>query len=249
MRVFRDDRFVLVYDRWTRAFSAVDNLRGRAVQWMNDAACVPFADRASPLRHVFQGWLQREGFFVAHASAVGWASGGVAVSGRTGAGKSTTAALCLQAGLGYLGDDNILISANGEPSAYSLYGAAKLSRETLGWFPELSAAVVNRERLNVEKALIFLGDSSRPLMLREFPLRAILLPRVLGASDTRLRRVSGSTALRALVPDALFTILGDAALTARGLKRLVEALPCYELGLGRDHHRIPGVITELLSRA
>jgi hypothetical protein len=82
MRAFRDDRFVLVYDRRTRAFSGVDNLRARAVQWMNDAACVPYTERAAPLRHVVQGWLQREGLFVAHASAVGWASGPARASRR-----------------------------------------------------------------------------------------------------------------------------------------------------------------------
>jgi hypothetical protein len=155
----------------------------------------------------------------------------------------------VQSGLGYLGDDNILISAVGEPRAYSLYGAAKLSRATLGWFPELSAAVVNPGRLDVEKALVFLGESNHPVMLREFPLRAVLLPRVVDACDTRLRPVSGSTAFRTLVPDALFTILGDPALTARGLRRLVEALPCYELILGRDRVRVPPVIADLLSRA
>lgn len=249
MRGFRDDRFVLVYDRRTRVFGAVDNLQGRAVQWMDDAACVPFSERAAPLRHVLQGWLQREGLFIAHASAVGRASGGVAVSGRTGSGKSTTAALCLGSDLGYLGDDNILISAGSEPCAYSLYGVAKLSRATLAWFPDLSAAVANPERLDVEKALIFLGDAYRPRMLREFPLRAILLPRVVDGRETRLRQVSGSTAFRTLAPDTLLTVLGNPALTARGLRRLVDALPCYELTLGHDLARIPGVIADLLSHA
>jgi hypothetical protein len=249
LRGFRDDRFVLVYDRGTRIFSAVDNLRGRAVQWMDDAACVPWSERAAPLRHVLQGWLQREGLFVAHASAVGRVSGGVAVSGRAGSGKSTTAALCLGSDLGFLGDDNILVSADGEPCAYSLYGVTKLTRATLAWFPELSAAVANPDRLDVEKALIFLGDAYRPRMLRECPLRALLLPRVVDDRETRLRPVSGSAAFRTLVPDTLLTLLGDPALTARGLRRLVDALPCYELTLGRDLARIPSVIADLLSHA
>jgi hypothetical protein len=249
LRGFRDDRFVLVYDRQTRAFSAVDNLEGRAVQWMADAACVPFSERAAPLRHVIAGWLQRDGLFVAHASAVGRACGGVAMSGPTGSGKSTTAALCSRAGLGYLGDDNILVSADGEPCAYSLYGVAKLSRASLAWFPELAAAVANPDRLDVEKTLIFLGGADRPRMLRAFPLRAILLPRLVGGHETRLQPVSGNAAFRALVPDTLFTILGNPSLTTRGLRRLVDALPCYELALGRDPGQIPGVIADLLARA
>ncbi|HXJ83221.1 MAG TPA: hypothetical protein VMS64_31615 [Candidatus Methylomirabilis sp.] len=249
MRGFRDDRFVLVYDRGTRAFSAVDNVEGRAVHWKDDAECVSFTERAAPLRHLLGGWLQGTGLFITHASAVGRASGGVALSGRTGSGKSTTAALCGRSGLGYLGDDNIVVSASGEPRAYSLYGVAKLSRDTLPWFPDLSSAVANPERLDAEKALIFLDHATCPPMVREFPLRVLLLPRVLDECETRLRPVSGSAALRTLVPDTLFTILGNPGVTVRGLRRLVEALPCYELALGRDRARIPGVIAELLEHA
>jgi len=246
-RGFRDERFVLLYDRGTRVFSAVDHREGRGLQWMDDAAAVPFSERAAPLRHVLQGWLEREGLFVAHASAVARASGGVLVSGRTGSGKSTTAALCLMAGFGYLGDDNVVVSVGEAPRAYSLYGVAKLSGVTLGWFPELAAAVANPDRRGTEKALVFLEDAKLQ-MVRETPLRALLLPRVQDERETRLRPVPASAAFRMLAPDNLLTIRGDPALTARGLRRLVDGLPCYELTLGRDRARIPEGISDLLSR-
>ncbi len=249
MRGFRDDRFVLVYDRPTRAFSAVDNVDGRAVHWMEDAGSVSFPERATPLRHVLQGWLQRDGLFAAHASAVGRASGGVLMSGRSGSGKSTTAALCWRAGLGYLGDDNVMVSAGGEPRAYNLYGVTRLNRQSLAWFPELGAAVSNPERPEAEKALICLDDVSPSRMLREFPIRALLLPRVADARETRLRPVSPSTAFRALILDTLFTVLGNPALTTHGLRRVADTVPCYELALGRDLDRIPDVVAGLLSGA
>jgi hypothetical protein len=249
VRGFQDPRFTLVYDRRTRIFSAVDNARGCAVYWLHDAADVPYFERAAPLRHVLQGWLQREGLFVAHAGAVGFSSGGVVLSGRSGCGKSTTAVLCLRSGLGYLGDDFVLISANGEPSAYSLYGSAKLNATTLPWLPDLSAEVSNRDHLDVEKALIFLGGAHQALLLRGIPLRAVLLPRLQDQTDTLLRPVSPRIAFRALAPDTLFRSLGNPELTSRGLHRLVHHLPCYELALGRDLTRIPRVISDLLSRA
>jgi len=245
LRGFQDGRFTLVYNRRARVFSAVDNARGRAIYWLHGVGAVPYFERAAPLRHVFQGWLQREGLFVAHASAVGLASGGVMVSGRSGCGKSTTAIACLAAGLGYLGDDYILLSANGQPFAYSLYACAKLNRDTLAWFPDLSDEVVNRDVLDVEKALIVLGGSRGPSLLGGFPLRAILLPQLHDARETRLRRVTPGSAFRALAPDTLFTSLGNPRLTSRGLHRLVHALPCYEVALGRDLAHIPSVIAEL----
>jgi hypothetical protein len=249
MRGFRDDRFVLVYDRPTRAFSAVDNVEGRAVHWLADAGSVSYPERATPLRHLLQGWLQREGLFAAHASAVGRASGGVLMSGRSGSGKSTTAALCWRAGLGYLGDDNVMVSTRGELRAYNLYGVTRLDRRALAWFPELGPAVSNPERPATEKAQIRLGEVDPSRVLREFPIRALLLPRVVDACATRLRPVSASSAFRALILDTLFTVLGNPALTTHGLRRVADTVPCYELALGRDLDRIPDVVAGLLSGA
>jgi hypothetical protein len=233
-------------------FSAVDSRRGIAVYWARDADWVPYLERAAPLRHVVQGWLEPEGLFVAHASAVGYPSGGVLMPGGTGSGKSTTAVLCLRAALGYLGDDFILLCATGLPAAYSVYRTAKLNAKTLAWMPEIMTEVSNPDRLDIEKALVFLRAASpgRPGALASgFPLRAILLPHVVGRLDTKLTPVSPMTALRRILPDTLFTSLGSSVVTARGLQRLVNDLPCYDLALGQDLEQVTAAISSLLTGA
>jgi hypothetical protein len=252
LRGVQDGRFTLAMDRRTHVFSAVDSRRGIAVYWARDAEWVPYLERAAPLRHVVQGWLEPEGLFVAHASAVGYPSGGVLMPGGTGSGKSTTAVLCLRVALGYLGDDFILLGATGSPAAYSLYRTAKLNAKTLAWMPEVMAEVSNPDRLDIEKALLFLRPASpgRPGTLASgFPLRAILLPHVVGGFDTKLTSVPPMTALRRILPDTLFTSLGSSAATARGLQRLVHDLPCYDLALGRDLEQVTAAIAGLLTDA
>jgi hypothetical protein len=56
-------------------------------------------------------------------------------------------------------------------------------------------------------------------------------------------------ALRRILPDTLFRSLGGSAVTARGLQRLVHALPCYDLALGQDLEQVPAAISDLLAGA
>ena len=247
LRGYQDGRFLLILDRATGVFSAVDGERDLAVYWAADAALVPYFERAAPLRHVLQGWLRRDGLFVAHASAVGVPSGGVMLAGKSASGKSSTAVLCLGSPLQYAGDDFVLVGAGDEPWVHSLYASAKLTATTLPWLSELSPDVTNGDRLDVEKALIFLAPSHQAHLVPGFPLRAILLPRVTGRRDTTVERVAPGAAFRTMVPDTLFRSPESAQLAAAGLQRLVHRLPCYALGLGTDLTQIPRRIVDVLT--
>ena len=248
LRGFQDERFALILDRATGVFSAVDSARGVALYWAADAADVPYFERAAPLRHVVQGWRRRDGLFVVHASAVGAASGGVMMAGKSASGKSSTAVLCLGSPLQYAGDDFVLVEAGDEPWVHSLYSSAKLTATTLPWLSELAPDVSNGDRLDVEKALIFLAPSRQASLVAGFPLRAILLPHVTGRRDTTAERVTPRVAFRAMVPDTLFRSPESAQLAAAGLQRLVHRLPCYDLALGTDLGQIPHRIVDVLTR-
>jgi hypothetical protein len=247
LRGYQDDRFLLILDRATGVFSAVDSDRDVALYWTADAALVPYFERAAPLRHVVQGWLRRDGLFVAHASAVGRSSGGVMLAGKSGSGKSSTAVLCLGSPLRYAGDDFILVAPGDEPRVHSLYASAKLTATTLPWLSELSSGVSNGDRLGIEKALIFLAPSRQASLVEGFPLRAILLPRVTGRRDTTVEPVAPRAAFRTMVPDTLFRSPESARLASAGLHRLVHRLPCYDLGLGTDLAQIPRRIVDVLT--
>jgi hypothetical protein len=244
-----DPRFSLVFDRRTDVFSAVDAERRLAVYWTRQGSALPYHEVAAPMRRLLQGWLQGHGLFLAHAAAVGRPDGGVLLAGRTGSGKSTTAVLALRAGLLYASDDYTLVRAGPSPHVYSLYSTAKLNAETLAWVPEVAPAVGNPDRLDREKALLFLAPRFGSRVARSFPLRAILLPRPTGGAGTAVTPVSPSAAYRAMAPDTVFTSLGDARTVLRAFNTLVHALPAYDLALGNDPDGVGDAIRRVLADA
>jgi hypothetical protein len=247
LRIYRDERFTLVFDRRTYVFCVVDKQRHVALYWTPDATLLPYYELGAPLRHLLQAWLHSQGLFIAHAAAVGQPHGGVLLAGKTGSGKSTTSLLCLNSDLRYAGDDYALLSANESPWVYSLYNSAKINAGTLPWLPELHSQVTNANALQHEKALVFLEPDYASKLISGFPLRAILLPRVTERTETRVQPVAAEVAFRSLAPDSIFTLLGDAQLTMRGLAELTHQIPCYSLELGSDLEQIPQVISQVLA--
>lgn len=93
------------------------------------------------LNRIFGELLRLRGLLLLHASSVALGSGAIAFVGRTGAGKSTLAALFHTLGHGVLADDLIVVHADhgGEPTVHP--GVAELqllpdAAEFLGWSPE-----------------------------------------------------------------------------------------------------------------
>jgi hypothetical protein len=236
----------LVYDRRADVFSAVDHNRAIGVYWMRDAGEISYLERAAPLRRVLQSWAQQRGMFVAHAAGVGRPTGGVLLAGRTGSGKSTTAIACLRSDLGYAGDDCVLVAAEPRPSLHGLYITAKLNAALLDWLPEVAPLVANPDRLNEEKALLRLDPAWKHKLIEAFPLRAIVAPRPTQAAVSVARPLAPEAAYKAIVPDMLFTALGEGRVVAQVMGRLVRELPCYELLLGTDLDTVPAAINRIL---
>jgi len=248
VRGYQTRRYSLIYDRRPDVFSAFDAQRQIGLYWARDSAGLSYAERAAPMRRLYQAWLQARGLLVLHAAGVSTPLGGALLAGRTGSGKSTTAAACACAGLGYAGDDYLLVEPGAAPRAYGLYRSLKLNREMLDWLPSLAPLVRNRDRLATEKALIYWppslesGDGDGG-----FPLSAILLPTHTAPAASQARAVTPDAAYRALLPDTLFSLLGDARQVSRDLRHLVNMLPCFELALGPDLRQLVAVISEVLA--
>ena len=248
LRAYSDNEFSLIYNHRIGVFNAVNHRTNTAIYWARTET-LPYYERSAPLRHLLQAMMQRHGVFVTHASAVGLADGGVLIAGRTGSGKSTTAVVCLRSELLYAGDDYILTEAEPNPHIYSLYSSAKVNTATMHWIPEWQSSVSNSSSLSVEKALIFVSQTRPEKCVSGFPLRAIVLPRVTTQATTMVRSVSGNEAFRAIVPDTVFTILGDVPRMMAIYKQLTQQLPCYRVELGTDLAQIPLAILNILSRS
>ena len=123
-----------VFHAFENAMSYLDHEERVGVYVVEDASTLPPWERACPLRALLTWWLAPQDLLLAHGAAVGSAEGAVVLAGPGGSGKSTTALSCFAAGMGYLGDDYVLLDPTTR-SVWSVYASAKLADEHLARFP------------------------------------------------------------------------------------------------------------------
>ena len=216
--------------------------------WTADIRRLPHWDYAAPFRHLLSWWLAARGVQHVHGGAVGLPSGGVLLVGRGGSGKSTAAlATLVDSRLRYAGDDYVALRGGTPPFIHSLYCSGKVFPSDLGRLPHLRAAVANDDRLQDEKAVLYLPGAFPDAPIAGFPLRAILMPRV---TDRRSARVLDSThaaALSALAPSTILQRRPPAREALSELARVVRGVPAYVLEVGSDISTIPKAIHEVIA--
>jgi hypothetical protein len=181
--------------------SLLDKETGKAYFLDRGMAPLPFWELSSPFRHILHPWFAAQGMQYTHGGAVGTANCGVLLAGKGGVGKSTTSMLCAAAGMLYAADDYCLTDGRtGE--VFSLYNTAKLKGpEDLERFPALKDKSYNRDSFEhggLGKATYCLAEIWPERMAKHMTLRAIVLPQLGSATDSRLERCSPADALLAL---------------------------------------------------
>jgi hypothetical protein len=218
-----------------------------SAQWLNLSARVAAVEYPLPLRTyqqaapylpILKAFLQHHNITMLHAGAVALNNAAALLIGRGGSGKSTTALLCLEAGLDYLADDYCAFAGT---TVYSLYSSAKIH------FAD--AARVNFIELNhnpdFEKGYTMLFPRFQKQLRHAAPIRALVLPRVGGRLGFEV--ISPQTALLALAPSTLFQ-LRDSGEVLSKLAALVRNLPCFRLHLGDQPEAVPEAIKGLLEK-
>lgn len=236
-------------DHWSKAFSLYDRERSHGVYWVESADHIPYFERAAPFRTMLSWALEDFGFQSVHAAGVGWPDGGVLLAGPGGSGKSGTALCCLAAGMKHLADDYCLIGDNPDPTAFSMYGVAKLNGiADLQRMPSFLPFVTNPDASGDEKLVLQLSESYASQLVTRFPVRAIVVPRVTSQTATSLAPISAASALRALGPTTLLQRPGAGDEAMQAMSSFVRGLPCFELQLGSKLDDVPRAIGGLLAR-
>lgn len=217
-------RLRITYHRWMRLLTVYDRQQARVYVQAASASELPAWLRRSPLRSVIGWWANDRGMALLHAGAVATPAGAVALAGASGSGKSTTTMTALAAGLGFLADDACLVRFDPSPTAYPVFGLAKLE-------PDAFARLTAVQRLAIEsdpgQTVLDPGDALVP----SAPLRAVALLEISGQERTIVEPVSSRQALHALVEGSLQE---GGGITLAGLRRLVSEIPCRRLKLGTD---------------
>lgn len=231
------------------AVSVFDRSHGRGFYWIDSPCSLRAYERAAPLKVLLHWWLRDLGLPMIHAGAVGTDAGAVLLVGKSGAGKSTTTLACLEAGLHYLADDRCLLALEPTPQVYCIYNSAKLHLTQMERFPQLTPAVHNWHETTYDKALVHVHDVAPQQLALHLPIRALLLAKVAGSSQTTLAPVARPHLLRDFVTSSLVYQPGAAHDEVHRMTALVRQLPCYQINLGSDLAGIPPVITQVLQQA
>ena len=243
---FNNDRFCLLAQFEPKIIYMFDLERRLGLFWTEDAARLPSYEAGAPMRPLLFEWLLCRGSLPVHGAAVGYPNGGVLLAGKGGAGKSNAALACLQSDLFYAGDDFCALSENGCWNLHSLFSTGKVALADLTRLPHLRPFISNTELPDGEKALFFLNDRQPERLIFGFPLRAILLVRVVDSAESHIEPASPAEVHKVLAMSTLPLSPRKSASVFQSVARLTRALPCYELRMGSRCSEIPVRIDELL---
>ena len=246
VRGWTQGRLRASYETTSQMLSIVDTQQNRGYFWIRDAAQLPLYQRGSPFLHLLNPLMEVWGADLVHGGAVGTTQGGVMLVGKGGSGKSTATLCCLDSPLLYAADDYGLVTGGARPHFHSLFSSGKVNLADADRHPILANAR-HAGILDTQKALFFLNNHLPEKIIAGFPLRAIIVPRVSGERETRLRPISAARALMALAPSTLFQLPGAQTAKFARLSQLVKTLPTYQMDSGRDWSDIPRALTELVT--
>lgn len=242
-RVRDEQLFVSVTDD-PPAVAALRNSDHTAISWIDDRAHEPVYSRFRPFAEILSAWFPSRGMLLLHAAAVGDADGAVLLVGDGGSGKSTTAVLCSERGLGFLADDFCLLEPGSPPRVHSIYRSAKLREESARRVPAVSTAPGD----TVDGDHYFLVDEAVTVV--SAPVRAIVATRPADRGTTpHLDPVPPDEVLPLLLPTALKVASGGAPAYRHWLRAahtMTRTIPASTLSLTWDTDRVVALVEEAL---
>jgi hypothetical protein len=234
---------IVVHELGSGAVTAVAPSRRELLYRVPAVAELPWWERAAPLRPAFFWALSEAERGLVHAGVVGDDRGGALLAGPGGSGKTTVALAALESGWRYVGDDYVLLDLRAEPTAWNLYGTAKLDDGHRARFPALSAGATRSPAADDDEKWVL--DVDPGALAERLAVRAVVVPRIAGG-PTRVGRISPAAALLALAPSTLFQMPYDHGGLLAPLAGLVRSVPCFALDVGDDPAALVAALDEVL---
>lgn len=228
---FRDGKSRFTWDSASKSWSIYDSAAKRGYWQVPSVHSVEGHELAAPFRKIFHWWSSDQGMQLVHAAAVGCQNGGVLLVGRGGSGKSTTSLSVLSKKLMFCGDDYCMVSIGATPTVFSLYDTGKINACSAKKIPWLQEAFTKSKLRIQEKAVIYPTKLFPGSMIRQMPLRAIVVPSIAHLARPRLTPISNGEAFRALAPSTLLQMPGEREASMSRLAKLCQSLPCFRLEL------------------
>lgn len=239
------DRYYVNCNNINNTLTFIDYDLKTAIFWADDISAIPEWEKGFPFRTLLFNWFYKKNYLFIHAAGISKSTSGVLLTGKGGSGKSTTALACLQSSLLYAGDDYIMVDPE-NCIGYSLYNIGKLEAHNVFRFPEFKKFIVNEHALDTEKGRLFVSDFYPEKIIKQFTIKAILLPKYTGLTETTIKHASKADAMKAMAPSSIWLLRTDAEMVKK-IASLIRKLPCYWLYTGTNLQQIPLKIEELIN--
>jgi hypothetical protein len=219
------------------------------VAWYLTASALTIEERSKPFYRLLYVWLARHDIHMIHAGLIARHGRGALLTGKGGAGKSTSTLRCLLADFDWLGDDYIgLAASDGETfGGFSLFSSCCIPHDSMSHFTDLQALTSKPNYPDEDKSLLVLARPFRDRVITSCPISLILLPRVAGRT-TSVCRASPIEALMAVAPSSLLLMPTPTTDAFKVIAQLVDCVPAYWLELGEPVDGLSGVIANLLDQ-
>lgn len=221
--------------------------RGIFVCWLRGSSYVTGCLPVKPLSNLIHWRMTPRKYQLIHAAAVGDERGAVLLVGPRQSGKSTTSLNLLTAGMGYLGDDYVMVgpATRGDGlSVFSIYSRARIQKlpAALKSKQELADTTSFYDRKFAIQLYPFFADQ----IVLEAPLKALICP-YFGQKAGALVSVAKSHAFARALPTLAY-LPGQEKITMANISDCVFRLPCYSLELADDFDATAAAIKQFLDR-
>lgn len=236
---FTSQRFRSAFHYSDFSLNLMDMETGRGVFWVDDAAALPLSTLAAPFRTLFHWWGAHHGMQLVHAAALAQDGQAVLITGQGGTGKSSTALACLRSGMGYVGDDYVLLSRQPELRVHSLYRTAKLFVKDLPGAGSLANGAVVRD--GEPKAVVYPGLS----LASDVAVVLVLTPRFGDAAETGAEPVDHAYLTGAACYTTIAQLPHAGPATSAFIEAAFQSIPSRRLVLGTDRGRVAEAVRAL----
>jgi hypothetical protein len=241
-----NSRFHCFFVEPVRILSCMDRETRIGYSCYFDASHLSMYEVSGPMRPLINAVLNRHGMQLVHASSVGSAEGTLLFAGRPFSGKSTLAVRCLLDGMSYQADDLCVLTDDEIPRTLSLYNIAKLREDRVPYFPSLAPALSSFVEDAEKKSYFYVHEQFPDRLLKQAPLRAIVLPKIIDEEMSRLEPATARDALEGLIKWTVLEIPTANGLGDQIMLRAIKRVPIWRLHLGRDENHSLKLIRELL---
>lgn len=233
------ERYFVDFDPTGRMVTVIDPIMARVDVCLSSIDHLPDWERAAPLRSALNWILRQQDIHLLHSAAVAEDGAGALLLGAGGAGKSTAALRCQQAGMDFLGDDICAVQASPTPRVFNVYGTAKTVWSDLERFAAFQPLLVSKP--DSLKAVYTLNRAGSHYITQSTNISVLLLlDRSLPVGSLRRTKPAKTVAIAAATTTSFLPGNGGTMLSA--LADIARSLPVLRISLSEDPQEVAALV-------